>query len=135
MCGRHHISHLGGDPIEKDGGAACSGLFSTGTKKLCLCGRGVSLLAVVGEIRPCMKFPSGHFDTGCSKIVKVDAQMLTNVCIAHAGVHSFESYLADVLVAFSGCSQLGQRIRYFIARYTTMAWNPHEGYFASRYLS
>ena len=34
VCGRHHITHLGGDPIEKDGGAACSGLFSTGTKKL-----------------------------------------------------------------------------------------------------
>ena len=67
VCGRHYITHLGGDPIERDGGAACSGLFSTGTKKLCLCGRGVSLLAVVGKIRPCMKFPSGHFDTGCSK--------------------------------------------------------------------
>ena len=27
-----HMTHLGGDPIEKDGGLACSGLFSTGTK-------------------------------------------------------------------------------------------------------
>ena len=67
VCDRHHITHLGGDPIETDGGTACSGLFSTGTKKLCLRGRGVSLLAVVGEIWPSMKFPSGHFDTGCFK--------------------------------------------------------------------
>jgi len=32
VCDRHHITHPGGDPIEKDGGAAYSGLFSTGTK-------------------------------------------------------------------------------------------------------
>ena len=67
VCGRHYITHLGGDPIERDGGAACSGLFSTGTKELSPCERGASLLAVVGEIWPSTKFPSGHFDTGCSK--------------------------------------------------------------------
>ena len=32
VCDRHHITHPGGDPIEKDGDAVCSGLFSTGTK-------------------------------------------------------------------------------------------------------
>jgi len=32
VCDRHHMTHLGGDPSEKDGGLACSGLFSTGTK-------------------------------------------------------------------------------------------------------
>jgi len=66
---------------------------------------------------------------GVPNVIKVVAQMLTHVCIAHAGVHGFESYLADVLVSVIGCSQPGQELCYFIARYTTMAWNPHERYF------
>ena len=41
--------------------------------------------------------------------------MLTDVCIAHAGLHGFESYLADVLVSVIGCNQPGQGICYFIA--------------------
>jgi len=68
---------------------------------------------------------------GVPNVIKVVAQMLTDVCIAHSGVHGFESYLADALVSVIGCSQPGQGICYFIARYTTMAWNPHECYFAS----